>query len=161
MPSPFLKVVQKTKSNSDLKVSDRRLVIDNPLLRETVFVIAPAVLLFALYVQFHGELGPGGGFQAGIIFTVGIIFCCLIFGTEKMEKILPARVAEILSCAGVLLFAGTGFTTMLLGGNFLDYDFLSTEPLIGQHIGIFLVELGVGITIVGSVTGLYYRFRNF
>ena len=28
----------------------------------------PPILLFALYVQFHGDFGPGGGFQAGVIF---------------------------------------------------------------------------------------------
>ncbi len=153
--------MQKTKNSPKLKSPDGRLVIDNPLLRETVFVIAPAVLLFALYVQFHGEIGPGGGFQAGVIFTVGIIFCCLIFGTKQMKKILTARAVEILSCSGVLLYAGTGFGTMLLGGDFLDYDLLSASPRLGQHIGIFLVELGVAITIVGSVTGLYYYFRTF
>ena len=27
----------------------------------------PIIILYALYVQFHGEYGPGGGFQAGAI----------------------------------------------------------------------------------------------
>ena len=30
-------------------------------------LILPFILLFALYVQFHGDYGPGGGFQAGVI----------------------------------------------------------------------------------------------
>ena len=37
------------------------------ILRVGVKLLLPFVLLFALYVQFHGELGPGGGFQAGVI----------------------------------------------------------------------------------------------
>ena len=30
-------------------------------------LLIPFILLFGLYVQFHGEYGPGGGFQAGAI----------------------------------------------------------------------------------------------
>ena len=37
------------------------------ILRIGVKLLLPFILLFALYVQFHGELGPGGGFQAGVI----------------------------------------------------------------------------------------------
>jgi len=32
-------------------------------------LLIPFILLFALYVQFHGDYGPGGGFQAGVIFA--------------------------------------------------------------------------------------------
>ncbi|MBT4987281.1 MAG: cation:proton antiporter, partial [Proteobacteria bacterium] len=37
---------------------------DNPVLRIVAKIIIPMILLFALYVQFHGDYGPGGGFQA-------------------------------------------------------------------------------------------------
>ena len=36
------------------------------------------MLLFALYVQFHGDYGPGGGFQAGVIVAVGVILHALV-----------------------------------------------------------------------------------
>ncbi len=35
------------------------------VLRVTTKLLMPFILLFALYVQFHGDFGPGGGFQAG------------------------------------------------------------------------------------------------
>ena len=38
------------------------------VLRVTTKLLMPFILLFALYVQFHGDFGPGGGFQAGVIF---------------------------------------------------------------------------------------------
>ena len=34
----------------------------------TKILIAP-ILLYGLYVQFHGDYSPGGGFQAGVIFA--------------------------------------------------------------------------------------------
>ena len=42
-------------------------------------VIIPFVILFALYVQFHGDFGPGGGFQAGVIAAAAIILYALVF----------------------------------------------------------------------------------
>ncbi len=33
----------------------------------------PGIILFGLYVQFHGDYGPGGGFQAGVIFGAATI----------------------------------------------------------------------------------------
>ncbi len=127
----------------------------NPVLRETAHALIPLILLYAFYVQFHGHFGPGGGFQAGVIFSVGLIIYKLIYGFDHTHSIVTPRIAEILACAGVLLYCGVGFITMLLGGSFLDYNLLAFQPLLGQHIGIFLVELGVGITIVGTIVGVF------
>ncbi len=46
------------------------------ILRTITKLLIPIILLFALYVQFHGDFGPGGGFQAGVIFGSGIILMC-------------------------------------------------------------------------------------
>ncbi|MGU9977113.1 MAG: Na(+)/H(+) antiporter subunit B, partial [Candidatus Oxydemutatoraceae bacterium WSBS_2016_MAG_OTU14] len=119
----------------------------NPILRECVVVLIPLILLYALYVQFHGDIGPGGGFQAGILFAVGIIIYSLVFGYQRALNIISLRSAELFACLGVFLYGGTGLATFLLGGDFLDYRLLSDDPLDGQHIGIFIVELGIGITI--------------
>ena len=132
----------------------------NPVLRETAHILVPFILLYALYVQFHGDFGPGGGFQAGVIFSVGIIIYILIHGLECFYGVISLRAAELLSCIGVLLYAGTGVATMLLGGSFLEYSQLSENPIAGQHLGIFLIEAGVGITIVGVVITVFYLFTG-
>ena len=44
-------------------------MINFPIIRVVTKLIIPYILLFALYVQFHGDFGPGGGFQAGVIFA--------------------------------------------------------------------------------------------
>ena len=44
------------------------------VLRVVAKILIPFILLFALYVQFHGDYGPGGGFQAGVIIAAAIIF---------------------------------------------------------------------------------------
>ncbi len=123
-------------------------------------LVIPFVLLFALYVQFHGDYGPGGGFQAGVIFASAFILHGLIFGLQRTRQVITPTMLRILMSLGVLLYLGTGILTMLLGGNLLDYDYLAHDPLHGQHWGIFLVELGVGVTVTAVMISLFYSFAS-
>ena len=120
----------------------------------------PLIFLFALYVQFHGDYGPGGGFQAGVIFASGFILYALIFGLERARQIVPPRALSILVAFGLLLYAGTGLTTVLLGGQFLDYRVLAHEAVHGQHWGILFIELGVGITVAAVMTTIFFTFAG-
>ena len=104
----------------------------------TKILIAP-ILIFAFYVQFHGDYSPGGGFQAGIIFAVGFILYGLVFGLRQTKTVLPEWVVHRLMALGVLIFAGTGVAGLLLGGNFLDYNVLAQNPVSGQHNGLLVV----------------------
>lgn len=133
---------------------------EKPILRVTSKLLIPPILLFALYVQFHGDFGPGGGFQAGVIFGSGFILYALLFGIETARQVLPAAVLRFLLAGGVLLYAGVGVATMLLGGNFLDYSALAHEPTHGQHLGILLVELGVGMTVTAAMVGIFFTFAG-
>ncbi len=130
------------------------------VLRVIAKLLIPFILVFALYVQFHGDFGPGGGFQAGVIVAAAIIFHALIYGLPITRRVVPEWVVEIMVAAGILLYAGVGVAAMLLGGNFLDYSVLAHEPSHGQHRGIFLVELGVGITVTGVMLMIFYMFAG-
>ena len=133
----------------------------NPILRETSHLLIPAILLFGLYVQFHGDYGPGGGFQAGVIFASGIILYALLHGVKKAENIISLNVTKALAAIGLLLYAGTGIVDIFLGGNYLDYNVLAHEPTHGQHWGIFFIELGVGITVACVIISIFYAFAKF
>jgi multicomponent Na+:H+ antiporter subunit B len=123
-------------------------------------LVIPFVLMFGLYVQFHGDYGPGGGFQAGVIFASAFILHGLIFGLQRTREVLSPTVLRFMMASGVLLYAGTGLVTMLLGGELLNYNVLAHEPTHGQHWGIFAVELGVGITVTGVMITLFYGFAS-
>ena len=128
------------------------------LLRVSSKPLVPYIMIFALYVQFHGDYGPGGGFQAGVIFAASVIVYSLIHGLRKATAVFTRRVLETLMATGVLLYGAVGVVAMTHGGNFLDYDFLTHEALHGQHLGILLVELGVGITVTAVMIGLFCLF---
>ncbi len=138
-------------------------------------LLIPLVALFAFYVQFHGDLGAGGGFQAGVIMAAAIILHALVFGLRGTMAAIPPRVARSLASLGVLLYAGIGVICMMNGGGFLDYDYLfppSVEQQIpgwllgdsehahhwGQHFGIMLIELGVLLTVSATMVTIFYGF---
>ena len=130
------------------------------VLRVISKLLIPLILLFALYVQFHGDYGPGGGFQAGVIFAAGVILYALIFGLPNVRKALPLGVLRMTAAAGLLLYIGVGIAGLLLGGNYLDYNVLTPNPVTGQLIGILLIELGVGMTVASTMMMMFYVFAR-
>jgi multicomponent Na+:H+ antiporter subunit B len=132
----------------------------NLILRLIAKFLFPVIALFAFYVQFHGDYGPGGGFQAGVILSVAFIFYALVYGLKITEEILPPHVLRLLASSGVLIYAGTGVVSLLMGENFLDYDPLASEPAAGQHLGILVIELGVGITVSSVMLMIFYAFAG-
>ncbi|HSR63836.1 MAG TPA: Na(+)/H(+) antiporter subunit B [Gammaproteobacteria bacterium] len=130
------------------------------VLRVIAKFVIPLILLFALYVQFHGDYGPGGGFQAGVIFAAGFILYGLIFGVKNVRKVVRLGLLRISAALGLLLYIGVGIAGLLLGGNFLEYNVLLEDPVAGQHLGILLIELGVGITVASVMMILFFVFAR-
>ncbi|MDP2238852.1 MAG: Na(+)/H(+) antiporter subunit B [Burkholderiales bacterium] len=133
---------------------------DYLVLRVIFKLLIPFIILFAIYVLFHGDFGPGGGFQAGVIAAAAIIFYAIIFGLPDARTVVPDRLAEAMIAAGVLLYAGVGVAGLLLGGNYLDYFVLARDPVHGEERGIFWVEAGVFITVSGVMLKIFYMFAS-
>ncbi len=131
------------------------------VLRVIAKLLLPFILMFALYVQFHGDFGPGGGFQAGVIFASGFILYALIYGIEKADHVLPRGTLRFGIAFGVLLYGGVGVAGLLMGGNFLDYSILRENAVAGQHLGITVIELGVGITVASVMVAVFYTFAGW
>ena len=93
-------------------------------------LIIPLILLFGLYVQFHGEYSAGGGFQAGVIFAAGFILYAVIFSLDVAKSILNINMTKSLMALGLLLYITVGFVGILSGGNFLDYNLLSNTKFL-------------------------------
>jgi multicomponent Na+:H+ antiporter subunit B len=130
------------------------------ILRVVCKLLIPLILLFALYVQFHGDFGPGGGFQAGVIFGAGFILYGIVFGIRAIQAVAPPPAVLTVACSGVLLYALVGVAGPMMGGNYLDYSVLLDNPVAGQHLGILLIELGVGLTVAATMTALFYAFTE-
>ena len=138
-----------------------------PVIRVITKILIPYILLFAFYVQFHGDYGPGGGFQAGVILASALILYGLVFGLDEVKRVAPPWLIERLMALGVLIYAGTGMLTIQLGGKFLDYDVLQSETLHawhfpeGQHLGDFSwSKLAWAITVAAVMTMIFYAFAG-
>lgn len=130
------------------------------VLRVVTKILMPFILIFALYVQFHGDFGPGGGFQAGVIFAAGFVLYTLIFGVENARQVVPAWVTRVALGVGVLIFAGTGVVSLFLGDNYLDYSHFSHDHHHAQEYGILIVEFGVGVTVAAAMISLFLIFAG-
>ncbi|WP_405054491.1 Na(+)/H(+) antiporter subunit B [Thalassotalea fonticola] len=124
-------------------------------------MLIPFILLFALYVQFHGDFGPGGGFQAGVIFAAAIILYAMLFGLSSARIVINQPFIQLISAAGVLLYSCVGLVSLLNGGNFFDYNFLSNDPIAGQHLGILLIEWAVGCTVASVMIIIFFNFADY
>jgi multicomponent Na+:H+ antiporter subunit B len=145
------------------------------VLRVAAKLLIPLIAIYAFYVQFHGDLGPGGGFQAGVIMAVAIILHALVFGLRATMKAVPPAFARGLAALGVLLYAGVGVANMIRGGSFLDYDRLlptriearlpdsslvGGHHIWGQHLGMLAIEFGVFLAVASTMVTIFYAFAG-
>lgn len=133
------------------------------ILRVISKTLIPIIAIYAFYVQFHGDFGPGGGFQAGVIIAVAVILYALVFGVPSAMRAVPPVFTRSLAAFGVILYAGVGFWALLQGGNYLEYQALFGEPRgehHGQHVGIIIIEFGVLCGVSGAMLTIFYAFAG-
>ena len=149
---------QRTSSSSSISAADA--ITHHAILRVICRAVLPLLLLFSLFIQFHGDFSPGGGFQAGVLFSSGFILCAIVFGTKATRMVIPLAVVKALAAIGVLLYSGVGIASLLYGGEYLNYSVLSGNTVAGQHLGILLIELGVGVVVASVMLLLFYVFSD-
>lgn len=125
------------------------------IIKSMVFFLMPIILLLALYVQMHGDYSPGGGFQAGAIAASMLVVYSMIAGTR-----IPILYVRIVAIIGIVIYAGAGCIAMIMGGDFLDYSVLLSDPVSGEGLGVMLVEAGVGFTVFASMLLIYNSFSS-
>ena len=131
------------------------------ILRVAAKLFLPFILMFALYVQFHADYGPGGGFQAGVITAAAIILYAIVFGLDAAQRVVPQTLVEVMMPLGVAVFAGVGIWSFVVGTNYLDYsNLMHGDQIHGQEWGVFTVEIGVLITVSSTMLAIFYAFAG-
>jgi len=150
---------------SDINIRMAEQNFDNCLISQTAArFLVPFIQLFGLYVIVHGHYSPGGGFQGGALLGASFILLQLAFGLEFCMRSLSEKVNLIMSSTGALIFVGTGILCTVFGGLFLDYSALDKLIPLGaigwRSFGIFVVEVGVGITVMGIMASLFWDLSS-
>lgn len=129
---------------------------DQLVLRVVAKWLIPPILAFGCYIITHGELGPGGGFQGGVVLASAFVLYALIFGRDALHRAIPRVVWEIQAALGAMIYSGIGLYSLLRGGKFLDYTHLMpSHPAHGEPWGMSLVEYGVGLTVCAVMVLIY------
>jgi len=156
----LLLVVRRPEDIEKIDSLNESMHEEHLILRIVTKMLIPFIMLFAFYVQFHGDFGPGGGFQAGVIFAAAIFLYAMLFGLSTARRVINQSLIQILAATGVLLYGSVGMVSLLNGKEFLDYSALSSDPVAGQHLGILLIELGVGVTVASVMAIIFFSFAG-
>ncbi len=134
------------------------MLAENIIRREVTRILVPFIQLFGLYVIFHGDSSPGGGFQGGVIIGASFILYAIIFGREAARKRIGQGASDIFNSMGVLIYAAVGVACLYFGGMYLQYNVLPFgEPHFASHIGVLLIEIGVGITVAAVMVTIFFE----
>jgi multicomponent Na+:H+ antiporter subunit B len=129
-----------------------------------VRVMIPFIQLFGLYVIAHGHLSPGGGFQGGVVLGASFILMAIAFDLKPSLRFFSIRANALMAASGVFIYSGTGVLCALLGGLFLDYSamdvLLALGPVEWRSMGVFIVELGVGLAVTAIMASLFWDLAS-
>lgn len=131
------------------------------VIRTVARALIPFIQLFGLYVIAHGELGPGGGFQGGVILSSSIILYVIAFGMHEGRRRISEKIGDLLNSTGVLIYAGIGLLCLLAGGAYLEYAVLPLGTAkLASHLGIYGIEIGVGITVAAVMITIFFEIAR-
>jgi multicomponent Na+:H+ antiporter subunit B len=141
-----------------------RAIGESLIIQTSVRLLIPFIQLFGLYVIAHGHYSPGGGFQGGVVLGASFILMAVAFDLKTSLKRFSERTNAIMGNAGVLIYSGIGLLCALLGGLFLDYSALvriiPMDPVEWRSMGVFLVEVGVGLAVMSIMASLYWDISS-
>ena len=137
-------------------MNDSKSAFDSIILNTAFRYIAPFVLVYGVYVLFHGEYSPGGGFQAGGLFGIAVVLDRFI----KMQSPalnMPDKLAVILAGIGTFIFLITGVITMIFGGKYLEYVYLPIAVSEAERhvLGITYIEVGVAVCVMATIIVIF------
>ena len=134
------------------------------IIKTSVRLMVPFIQVFGLYVIVHGHYSPGGGFQGGVSLGASYILLALAYDLKTSQEYMSTRINAVFSNLGATIFIGVGVLCALFGGLFLDYSALDRliplGPVEWRSFGIFLVEVGVGFTVMSIMLLLYWNLSS-
>lgn len=135
-------------------------MIFTPIVHAIVKIILPLILVFACSILLNGEDSPGGAFQAGALFASYFILHAVSFNTGKLTEYLKESYLLYATSVGVVIYLLIGFSSMILGYEFLDYNAFFSDQIFGQKFCIMCIEIGITITVSTTILLIYKLFSE-
>lgn len=120
---------------------------EDPLLRQVILIFTPVLFLFGAFLLYFGKYGPGGAFQAAVLW--GAIGILLHLGGWPVLTVLPRWLSQLLLTIGLGFFLVLGFILLATGAAFFEY------PRAHAGIMILLIETMAAISIAVALTAIF------
>ncbi|HET7330735.1 MnhB domain-containing protein [Dyella sp.] len=119
----------------------------------------PATVAFSIYVMAHGQLTPGGGFQAGAMLASALLLLFLGDGYRSWRQVTPPVVMQALEALGAAGCVCVGLLPLALGAGFLENVLPQgqSKSLTGGGL-IPLFNVAVGMAITGGFANALVEF---
>ncbi len=133
------------------------MTISSPVLRNSMRLILPLTLLYALYAMLKGHNEPGGGFIGGMIFATAICTYRMSHGFAAQLRLMPIHpryliflgLGMALSTSAIPLLFGYPFLRSAVGEFHLPF---SAHPF--HYASAMAFDLGVMLVVVGVAVGM-------
>lgn len=126
----------------------------------TLVLVGPLVVL-ALYVDSHGALTPGGGFQGGVIGAAMLLMVFLGGGYLMMRRLSPHALVELAESTGAAAYALIGLGGVVFAGVFFkNFLGLGTPGDVLSAGTIPLSSMAVGLEVTGAFVLLWSEFLD-
>ncbi len=136
-----------------------RTQFESPIVLLGARLLSPYIMLFGIYVIFHGHYSPGGGFQGGALLASSIILIRIAGGRLVSRLQIKEFFTTPMAAIGVIVYFAAGFISVLYGSYFLDYEALpfpgDLTPAELRYYGILVIEIGIGIAVMAILVMIY------
>jgi multicomponent Na+:H+ antiporter subunit B len=122
----------------------------------------PAILLtvvFGFYIGLHGQLTPGGGFQAGVILASVPCLLYVCENAESFRRITSHTTVEVIEALGAGSYALIGLAPLVVGVPFLTNVLpLGTTGDVFSSGTIALISTCIGFEVTASFLLVCYAY---
>ncbi len=139
------------------KINDR--VPLSPTIRTLVVPVAGLCIIFGFYIGLHGNLTPGGGFQAGVILATAPLLVYLAENTEAFARVTSSRLVEVVEAAGAGAYGLIGLAPLFMAAPFLTnvLPFGTTGNVFSSGT-IALISATVGVEVTAAFLLVIYTY---
>ena len=139
----------------------RRIMEQDPIVKNTARILVPFVLLFGVYVVLNGHLGPGGGFAGGAILGGALILYGSAFGFAPIERIIHAKSYRTAIACALGFYSLAKCYSFYCGANHLETIFTTGTPGAILSAGLILpLNIAVGLVVALTMYGFYSVFQR-
>ena len=139
--------------------------VKNVVLRCGADSLLPLMLVYMLYIIFHGHLSPGGGFQGSVLMVAAVTILYLGHGYETTTRTLSADLLHGTEGFASVMYVALAMLGVSIGAMFCQ-NILFKHGDIGELYSagtIFWMNVTVGLKVltgVGSIALLMLGLVN-